>query len=256
MIVNSFVFKGFQCNGLKILSSLEKKTHKSINGQWLSTDKCFLIDWIKSLLFSLNGNNIFLRVWDSHRSGEEDRNHFSHGLPGAVQHRQLVDHGLRGCPAVRSDDISVRVAQPGWIQYEGLSADVLTLLKINLIRITRTIKVNKWDIFTNCKSFEISTYYPSTHTLRPHLTEWHNAIAVLPVTRPQVLPVPDVLAGVGPPLPGPRPDGLSQGIHGQVTGTFTNIPFFVIQLRTCKYYHLNWKHLHLTDPPTPIPPFY
>ena len=52
-------------------------------------------------------------------------------------------------------------------------------------------------------------------------------IAVLPVTGPQVLPVPDVLAGVGPPLPGPRPDGLSQGLHSQVTGTTTSSPFFV-----------------------------
>ena len=56
-------------------------------------------------------------------------------------------------------------------------------------------------------------------------------IAVLPVPGPQVLPVPDVLAGVGPPLPGPRPDGLSQGLHGQVTGTTTSIPFS-IPLRT------------------------
>lgn len=49
-------------------------------------------------------------------------------------------------------------------------------------------------------------------------------IAVLPVTGPQVLPVPDVLAGVGPPLPGPRPDGLSQGLHGQVTSALSSIP--------------------------------
>lgn len=40
-----------------------------------------------------------------------------------------------------------------------------------------------------------------------------------PRPRPQVLAVPHLLAGLGAPVPGSRPDGLPESIYGKVNKT-------------------------------------
>ena len=49
-------------------------------------------------------------------------------------------------------------------------------------------------------------------------TNINSLISDEPEPRPQVLPVPHLLDGVGPPLPGPGQHGLPQGLHGAVHG--------------------------------------